>query len=124
MKKQIHWPQIVTTMILVTFSLFVAGCDKDVFDDDPTEDENTPGKASSASSSVATDWYALQLQMIIKANPSINPILLNRAWGYIGIGLYESVRPGIKNSVSLSQKLYQMPPMPEKENNNSEVCKR
>ncbi|MEJ7738293.1 MAG: vanadium-dependent haloperoxidase [Chitinophagaceae bacterium] len=33
-------------------------------------------------------------------------------FGYIGDGLYESVHPGIKGSVSLSTKLYQMPGMP------------
>ena len=119
MKKQIRWHQMLKIILLVTFSHFMASCDKDIFDDDHGEGGGgTPGKASRASSAVATDWYALQLKMIIGANPSINPILLNRAWGYIGIGLYESVRPGIKNSVSLSQKLYQMPAMPQKEKNN------
>jgi hypothetical protein len=115
MKKQIHGHKMLPLILVVTFSSFLAGCEKDFFDNDH---ESTSDKASHVSSTVATDWYALQLQMIIKANPSLNPILLNRAWGYIGIGLYESVRPGIKNSVSLSQKLYQMPPMPAKENNN------
>ena len=119
MKTQITWHQKLTLIFLVTFSLIISGCDKDIFDDDHGEGGgSTPGKASRASSAVATDWYALQLRMIIGANPSINPILLNRAWGYIGIGLYESVRPGIKNSVSLSQKLYQMPAMPQQEKNN------
>jgi hypothetical protein len=118
MKQQIRGHQMLTIILLVTFSHFIASCDKDNFDHHPSGEGNSPGKASLASSAVATDWYALQLQMIIKANPSLSPILLNRAWGYIGIGLYESVRPGIKNSVSLSQKLYQMPVMPQKENNN------
>jgi hypothetical protein len=115
MKKQIHGHQMLSLILVVTFSSFLAGCERDFFDKDH---ESTSDKASHVSSAVATDWYALQLQMIIKANPALSPILLNRAWGYIGIGLYESVRPGIKNSVSLSQKLYQMPPMPAKENNN------
>ena len=118
MKKQVRWHQTLKIILLVTFSHFIVSCDKDNFDRDHSGEGNSPGKASLASSAVATDWYALQLQMIIKANPSLSPILLNRAWGYIGIGLYESVRPGIKNSVSLSQKLYQMPVMPQKENNN------
>lgn len=118
MKKQIPWHQMFTIILLVTLLPLIASCEKDIFDDDKTNEGSVSGSASRASSAVATDWYALQLQMIIKSNPSINPILLTRAWGYIGIGLYESVRPGIKNSVSLSQKLYQMPAMPEKENNN------
>ena len=116
MKKQIRWRQVLTIILLAAFLPLISSCD--LFDDDPKEDGSTSGEASRASSAVATDWYAMQLQMIIKASPPVNPILLNRAWGYIGIGLYESVRPGIKKSVSLSQKLYQMPPMPEKENNN------
>ncbi|MBA4053090.1 MAG: phosphoesterase [Marivirga sp.] len=118
MKKPIRWHQTLMIILLVTFFPLISSCEKDIFDDDSMEDGSTPGNASRASSAVATDWYALQLQMIIKANPSLNPILLTRAWGYIGIGLYESVRPGIKHSVSLSHKLYQMPPMPENENNN------
>jgi hypothetical protein len=118
MKQHIPWHQMLKIILLVIFSHFMASCEKDNFDGDHSGEGNSPGKASLANSAVATDWYALQLQMIIKANPSLNPILLNRAWGYIGIGLYESVRPGIKNSVSLSQKLYQMPVMPQKENNN------
>jgi hypothetical protein len=118
MKKQIDGHQMLAIILLAATSLFMVSCEKDIFDDDSTDDGGTRGNASRASSAVATDWYALQLQMIINANPPINTILLNRAWGYIGIGLYESVRPGIKNSVSLSQRLYQMPPMPEKEKNN------
>lgn len=118
MKKQIHWRQMLTISLLAATSLFVVSCEKDIFCDEPSDDGNNPGDASRASSAVATDWYALQLKMIIKANPSLSPIFLTRAWGYIGIGLYESVRPGIKKSVSLSQQLYQMPAMPERENNN------
>jgi hypothetical protein len=118
MKKTIRWHQMVTVILLVILIPLISGCEEDIYNDDPTEDTSSPGDASRASSGVATDWYALQLQMIIKANPSLSPILLTRAWGYIGIGLYESVRPGIKNSISLSHKLYQMPPMPETEKNN------
>lgn len=38
-------------------------------------------------------------------------------FGYIGVGLYESVHPRIKGSVSLSSKLYKMPGMPAVEIN-------
>lgn len=115
MKKRIHGHQMPMLILLIAFLPFFASCEREPFD---VDHESISDKVSHTSSAVATDWYALQLQMIIKANPALNPILLNRAWGYIGIGLYESVRPGIRNSVSLSQKLYQMPGMPQKENNN------
>ena len=61
---------------------------------------------------VATDWYKLQLSILLERNSALNGV----HFGYIGIGLYESVRYG-SNSVSLSAKLYQMPGMPAKENN-------
>ncbi len=41
------------------------------------------------------------------------------SYAYLGIGLYESVRHGVKNSVSLSTQLYQMPAMPTIENYKS-----
>src|SRR5258705_5907440 len=66
------------------------------------------------SADVAIDWYKLQLRILLERNSSLN----GAYFGYLGIGLYESVRYGIKNSVSLSTQLYQMPEMPARENNN------
>jgi hypothetical protein len=63
--------------------------------------------------SVALDWYKLQLQLLLERNSTLNGAYL----GYLGIGLYEAVQPGIKNAKSLSTALYQMPQMPQKENN-------
>lgn len=58
--------------------------------------------------SVAFDWYRLQLHLLLERNSSMNGVY----FGYLGIGLYESVRHGIANSLSFSSKLYQMPEMP------------
>ena len=74
---------------------------------------STP-KAFHESADVAIDWYKLQLRFLLERNSTLN----GAYFGYIGIGLYESVRYGITNSVSLSTKLYQMPEMPTRENNN------
>src|SRR5664279_3566291 len=63
---------------------------------------------------IALDWYKLQLRILLERNSALNGVY----FGYIGIGLYESVRYGTINSVSLSTKLYGMPEMPAKENNN------
>lgn len=68
----------------------------------------------SISASVATDWYNLQVRILLERNSALN----GNYFGYIGIGLYEAVRYAIPNSVSLSTKLYQMPDMPAKENTN------
>jgi hypothetical protein len=59
--------------------------------------------------------------MILAANPATNNALNAAAFAYFGIGLYESVRSGIKNSVSLSQSLYAMPEMPQKDNNGYDL---
>ena len=67
---------------------------------------------------VAIDWYKLQLQISLYSSPQVSPLVVARNLGYVGIGLYESVRHGINGSVSFSKRLYQMPVMPDKENNN------
>jgi hypothetical protein len=61
---------------------------------------------------VAIDWYKLQLRLLLERNSTLN----GAYFGYLGIGLYESVCPGIKNAKSLSSVLYQMPNMPQKQN--------
>ena len=74
--------------------------------------------SENASAEVVIDWYKLQLRIILNANPPYSPLRAARIFAYEGIGLYETVRNGIPNSVSLSEHLYQMPAMPEPENNN------
>jgi hypothetical protein len=101
---------------LVLF-IFIS-CQKDIKNEPRSEAQSkavpsTP-KASHESADVAIDWYKLQLRILLERNSALNGVY----FGYIGIGLYESVRYGIKNSVSLSTKLYQMPEMPARENNN------
>lgn len=114
---------------LLLFALFIfISCKKEV-SNQKKQNENTPQnsalKTNSSSihlsSQVATDWYKLQLRMILNANPATNGALNAKDFAYIGIGLYESVRPGIKNSVSLSTMLYQMPEMPEIDNSGYDL---
>jgi hypothetical protein len=51
----------------------------------------------------------------LNTTPPANALLNNSNFGYIGVGLYEAVRPGIKGAESLSSVLYQMPQMPAAE---------
>lgn len=69
------------------------------------------GKDNSAQ--VAIDWYTMQLRILLERNSALN----GAYFAYIGIGLYEAVQPGIKNGVSLSTKLNQMPDMPARQFN-------
>lgn len=70
--------------------------------------------ANNLHASVATDWYKLQLRFLLKKNSSLTNGVF---FGYIGIGLYESIRNGNPNAISFSNKLYQMPAMPSIDNN-------
>jgi len=104
--------------IVTALFLFLFSCQKEVqenFTEQPRSKSvpSTP-KAENTSGHVATDWYKLQLRILLERNSSLN----GAYFGYLGIGLYESVRYGIKNSVSLSARLYQMPEMPARQNNN------
>ena len=98
------------TAALIVVSL-MQGCKKD---DWPPKDW-PPKDAPHESATVIYDWYRLAGQIQLYTTPPPPPPLNNRNFGYIGVGLYEAVRPGIKGGISLSKHLYQMPSMPEPE---------
>jgi hypothetical protein len=107
-------------LMMVFLLLSILGCKKS--NDEINQGKNIlvpDGIASGtnvlkANARVAHDWYKLQLSFLLERNAT----LAGNAFGFIGIGLYESVRHGIKNAVSFSTVINQMPAMPEKENNN------
>src|SRR5688572_26931648 len=106
--KIINIPKLV--LIVMVISL-MSGCSK--FDFFHKKDP----KPAEESADVVYDWYKLIAQIQLRSNPS--PVLQNyRNFGFVGVGLYEAVQPGIKGAVSLSTKLYQMPAMPAPEPNN------
>jgi hypothetical protein len=79
--------------------------------------ESCEFSSTNESGTVATDWYKLQIRILLNANPATSNATNFDNFGYIGVGLYEAVRPGIAGSVSLSGKLQQMPAMPNIEAN-------
>ncbi len=105
-----NFSSLVFIMVLV-----LSSCQKNI--NDVPANANTASAQSGMQSkkydaSVATDWYKLQLRFLLEKNS----VLANGVFfGYIGIGLYESVRNGTPGAISLSEKLYQMPAMPAKE---------
>ncbi|MEO6722904.1 MAG: hypothetical protein ABIN67_21230, partial [Ferruginibacter sp.] len=104
MKKLFFITAIITTIVVVN------SCQKaDRFN--PTQSHQL---AADVSGKVATDWYRLQTRLLLERNSSFN----GAYWGYLGIGLYEATRFLTPKSVSLSDRLYQMPQMPAKENKN------
>lgn len=98
--------QYLLLLIAIVMLGLLSGCRKR---------DHFPPKATEERADVVYDWYKFIAVIQRPSNPQPVVILNNRNFGYIGVGLYESVRPGIKGSVSLSSILYQMPEMPATE---------
>ncbi|MEJ7827834.1 MAG: vanadium-dependent haloperoxidase [Segetibacter sp.] len=97
--------QKVACLLLISLFIFLFSCKKT---------DKRP-EVTNESADVAHDWYKLLIRIQLHQNPAPFALLNMSNFGYIGVGLYESVQPGIKGSVSLSTKLYQMPGMPAAE---------
>lgn len=123
MKLRIFNPSLkpVSALIISGFYILVSCQSPMVHTSQPTEKPQTSSAFSKTihkDADVAIDWYKLQLRIFLYSSPQISPLVVARNLGYVGVGLYESVRHGINGSVSFSESLYQMPPMPGKEKNN------
>jgi hypothetical protein len=95
--------QSLRLLIAVAFLSLLYSCNKG---------DHWPPKPKEESADVVYAWYKFIARLQLRANPQPVVILNNRNFGYIGVGLYEAVRPGIKGAASFSSKLYQMPQMP------------
>jgi len=122
MKQRIFNSYLKPVIALIISGFYIlASCQKPVHTPQLTEElqmSSASSKALHKDADVAFDWYKLQLRIFLYSSPQISPLVVGRNLGYVGIGLYESVRHGINGSVSFSEHLYQMPAMPGKENNN------
>ena len=96
--------KILSIVTVFSAILILNSCNKVDFKDVFHPNQNN----KQAPATVATDWYKLQLKILLERNSALN----GAYFAYIGIGLYEAARFENKKSVSLSTKLYQMPPMP------------
>ena len=105
MKKNVFLTTIIAALV------FISSCEKiGVPWLHHADDNDQPAEAR-----VAHDWYKLELRILLERNTAMT----GAYFGYLGIGLYESVRNGIEHASSFSGKLYQMPAMPAKENAKS-----
>ena len=97
--------------------LLLGSCQKSLNDvpaNQSTSSDESDLQLKKHAAAVATDWYKLQLRFLLEKNS-----VFITDFGYIGIGLYESARYILPHCVSLSDKLYQMPAMPAKEDGKS-----
>ena len=72
----------------------------------------TPASADEIDSKVAVEWFRL-LVRLAKSTPGFSPPVAARAYGYMGVTLYEAVMPGMPGYQSLAGQLVDMPEMPQ-----------
>lgn len=70
-------------------------------------------KQSTESATVVYQWYKFMTALQRPVTPQPTVFAQVRAFAYIGVGLFESVQPGIKGGSSFGPKLYEMPAMPK-----------
>jgi PAP2 superfamily len=67
--------------------------------------------ATEHSASVATEWFALALQLT-QQTPGFSPPVASRAFAYLGLALYESTVPGMPQHGSLAGQLNELSSLP------------
>jgi len=77
-----------------------------------SKSQNSSPKLNGESADVVYQWYHFMSVLQRPAAPQL-PFGPSRSYGYIGIGLFESVQPGIKGGSSFGPKLLEMPTMPK-----------
>ena len=115
--------QSYSVRLLIVLLLFVAmySCKKaDRVSEPLTQDAESLSKAqltspkqSQESADVVYQWYKFMTILQRPVTPQPSPFVQGRLFAYIGVGLFESVQPGIKGGSSFGPKLYQMPAMPK-----------
>jgi hypothetical protein len=115
--------KLIPFFLIITSLFFVNSCNKTDLSDLKKQgasdsknnglSDNDRSDDKKADAQVVLDWYKLQLRILLERNSALNGVY----FGYIGLGLYESVRNGTEHSASFSGKLYQMPAMPAIEKN-------
>lgn len=67
--------------------------------------------AQAYSAAVATEWFELAVQLV-QQTPGNSPPVASRALAYLGLGLYESVAPGMPQHTSLAGQLNELDSLP------------
>ena len=120
MKQQVKLTLLYAVVLLILFS----ACKKEessvpstiqtVTDDYPA-DYNAEARgepAAKATAEVPLAWYKLSINLIRVAPGQATGPVFTRAYGYIGLALYESVVPGMPIYKSIQKQLNGLPPLP------------
>jgi len=100
MKKNLF--KIFAITFLTASVLFETSCKKENLNEDLLVDGVSGYKVATKNwdASVPKSWYSLE-NRLIKETPNWAPPIAARAFGYIGVTLYESVRPGMSTHPTL-----------------------
>jgi hypothetical protein len=121
MKSQLTSKNFLKLFVFLLFFVVLNGCQKTDILPDSSSPEAKSLSSNYLKSALQTtqenadfvyEWYRAMAEIQLP-NPAGAPPINYRNFAYIGIGLFESVQPGIKGGSSLSPKLYQMPAMPK-----------
>ncbi|NTS42936.1 vanadium-dependent haloperoxidase [Flavisolibacter sp. BT320] len=120
MKLHFSRSKVLANMLLafVLFGAFYSCKKADQLADATTDTAGTAANRNkmsrhNESAEVVYQWYNYMAELQRLMTPQPSPLVQSRNFGYIGVGLYEAVQPGIKGGSSFSPKLYQMPAMPK-----------
>ncbi|HMX40448.1 MAG TPA: vanadium-dependent haloperoxidase, partial [Saprospiraceae bacterium] len=91
----------IFTLTLLFLLAFLPSCQKDETTD---AGSTTPASVQQLSSDVANRWFGLSLQFA-KTTPGFTPPVAARAFGYLGLALYETCAPGMPGYVSLQGRI-------------------
>ncbi|RIK45091.1 MAG: phosphoesterase [Chloroflexi bacterium] len=72
----------------------------------------TSPPAASYDAEVATSWFGMALNLVQKT-PGFTPPVASRVFGYLGVALYETVRPGLPGYRSLAGQLNGLETLPQ-----------
>ncbi|HSF56133.1 MAG TPA: vanadium-dependent haloperoxidase [Algoriphagus sp.] len=117
MKPQISFSgKIASTFLMLIFFGLLYSCQEiDQLVPNPHTRSN-PHTLSKEKADIVYEWYKFMAVLQRNVTPQPLPFTAARAYAYIGVGLFESVQPGIRGGSSFSSKLYQMPAMPKPDN--------
>ncbi|MEO5593855.1 MAG: vanadium-dependent haloperoxidase [Chitinophagaceae bacterium] len=107
----------IFTIYFIATILLLGGCGKS--SDKPLQNSGEGTLTSKDDATVATDWYKLQLHLVLRSNPAVANLGASRMFAYSGIALFEAARFERDVSQSLQTSLYQMPVMPATEKNKT-----
>ena len=94
--------QLFSFFLVLSFTtLFVTSCRKDepLYISLPTETQDAQ---------IAHDWFD-KFRFLTKNCAGFTPPVASRAFGYVGIALYETIVPGMPQNQSLQGQLQEMP---------------